>query len=107
MILPREDELLPLPCSFLLWPAAGSTKAGNNGEVGGARGEAAKRVAAKGSGEGEKREGGVAARVRGGEVAPPLGRPPSWALRPAHGVSPGGGPWPRLPENHGEPPLFS
>ena len=58
-------------------------------------------------GEGEKREGGMAARVRGGGVAPPLGRPPSWALRPAHGGSPGGGPWPRLPEIHGEPPLFS
>ena len=28
MILPREEELLPSPFAFLLWPAAGSTKAG-------------------------------------------------------------------------------
>ena len=27
--MPREEELLPSPFAFLLWPTAGSTKAGS------------------------------------------------------------------------------
>ena len=93
------------PCSFLLWPATESTKAGNEGEVGRCKGEGSQEVAAKGSGEGEKREGRgrVAARVWG-EVAPPLfGRPPNGPCGQPKGGSPGGGPRLGLPENAENP----
>ena len=72
MILPREDELLPSPCSFLLWPAlalllppmtgSGEHQGRQRWGGGGASGEAAKR----------RRRGG--AQGRGWGVAAKWGR---------------------------------
>ena len=99
MILPREDGLLPLPCSFLLWPAGGSTeeapflapfsygrqrkspRPATKGRWGGARGEAAKRWRPKGVGRGKRGRGGGEWRLGfGGKCPPPFWPPPLMGL---------------------------